>query len=205
MELVHEEWQHRNSDVKKAHEIKTTDKGVNPLHDIKGNMTHNSNGQIYTWDIENRLDSAQVPLGTIPETYVTHTYRYNALGSRVSKTIGAVSTVFVNDGLQEICEYENGTFARSYVIISGGLILTFLERGGNRAMCKISLGELLVLVLSAIGLLVLNLIPNVTEQRILRSNSSRPTTMPSEFAYGSHSPAQWSYSLFFTSIHRVRS
>jgi len=33
----------------------------------------------------------------------------------VSKTVGALTTVFVNDGLQEIAEYENGTLARSYV------------------------------------------------------------------------------------------
>jgi len=97
-----------------AHEIIGTDQGATPEHDFKGNLTKNSNKQEYIWDIENRMATAKVPTG-IPDTFYTHTYAYDALGRRVSKTVGTVTTVFVNDGLQEICEYENGAFARSYV------------------------------------------------------------------------------------------
>jgi len=85
----------------------------NPLtYDLKGNLTGNSNGQGYVWDFENRMSSAVVGANTA-------TYAYDALGRRVSKTFGGVTTVFVNDGLQEIAEYEGvfvvGSPARSYV------------------------------------------------------------------------------------------
>jgi len=60
------------------------------------------------------MKQATVPVGA-PGIVGTHTYAYDALGRRVSKTVGSLTTVFVNDGLQEIAEYENGTLARSYV------------------------------------------------------------------------------------------
>jgi len=97
-----------------AHEIRQVG-ATNVTHDAKGNLTANSNGQSYTWDIENRLKQATVPSGSTVGVVGTHSYAYDALGRRVSKTVGATTTVFVNDGLQEVCEYENGTFARSYV------------------------------------------------------------------------------------------
>jgi len=97
-----------------AHEIKQIG-ATSVLHDLKGNLTAHSNGQTYIWDIENRLNQAVVPAGSTMGVVGTHAYAYDALGRRVSKTVGATTTVFVNDGLQEICEYENGTFTRSYV------------------------------------------------------------------------------------------
>jgi RHS repeat-associated protein len=72
-------------------------------------LTGNNNGQIYAWDIENRLTTA-----TDSQNNTLGTYTYDALGRRVSKTVGANTTVFVSDGLQKICEYENGTLARAY-------------------------------------------------------------------------------------------
>jgi RHS repeat-associated protein len=83
-------------------------------YDVKGNLTGNNNGQIYAWDIENRLTSASVPVNCPDGIAGTHTYTYDALGRRVSKTVGGNTTVFVSDGLQKICEYENGTLARAY-------------------------------------------------------------------------------------------
>jgi RHS repeat-associated protein len=86
--------------------------GINatPLaYDLKGNLTDNSNGQNYAWDFENRLTTA-----TDNQNNTLCTYTYDALGRRVSKTVGANTTVFISDGLQKICEYENGTLARSY-------------------------------------------------------------------------------------------
>jgi RHS repeat-associated protein len=86
--------------------------GINntPLtYDVKGNLTGNNNGQIYAWDIENRLTTA-----TDSQNNTLGTYTYDALGRRVSKTVGANTTVFVSDEMQKICEYENGTLARAY-------------------------------------------------------------------------------------------
>jgi RHS repeat-associated protein len=78
-------------------------------YDVKGNLTGNSNGQTYAWDIENRLTTA-----TDNQNNTFGTYTYDALGRRVSKTVGGNTTVFISDGLQKICEYENGTLARAY-------------------------------------------------------------------------------------------
>jgi RHS repeat-associated protein len=89
-------------------------------YDEKGNLLTNSNGQVYTWDYENRLVAAGVPAGCPQGIEGTHTYSYDALGRRVSKTVGAATTVFVSDGLQEICEYVSSAgvppaLVRSYV------------------------------------------------------------------------------------------
>jgi RHS repeat-associated protein len=97
-----------------VHEITTVD--ATPLvHDLKGNLTTNKNGQVYAWDIENRLTTATVPAGCADGVTGTHSYTYDALGRRVSKTVGGNTTVFINDGMQEIAEYINGTFSQSYV------------------------------------------------------------------------------------------
>jgi RHS repeat-associated protein len=97
-----------------VHEITTID--ANPLvHDVKGNLATNKNGQTYAWDIENRLVSATVPAGCPDGIAGTHGYTYDALGRRVSKTVGGNTTVFVSDGMQEIAEYVNGAFSQSYV------------------------------------------------------------------------------------------
>jgi RHS repeat-associated protein len=97
-----------------VHEITTVD--ATPLaHDLKGNLTTNKNGQVYAWDIENRLVSATVPAGCPEGVTGTHTYTYDALGRRVSKTVGGNTTVFISDGMQEITEYVNGAFSQSYV------------------------------------------------------------------------------------------
>ena len=100
-----------------SHEIQTITNGVAStlFHDPKGNLTVNKNGQGYEWDIENRLKAATVPAGAVEGIVGTHSYAYDALGRRVSKTVAGVTTVYVNDGLQEIAEYENGVLARQYV------------------------------------------------------------------------------------------
>jgi RHS repeat-associated protein len=91
-----------------VHEL--TAVNATPLaYDLKGNLTGNSNGQTYAWDIENRLTTA-----TDSQNNTLGTYAYDALGRRVSKTVGGNTTIFVSDSLQKICEYENGVLARSY-------------------------------------------------------------------------------------------
>jgi RHS repeat-associated protein len=110
-----------------VHEITTVD--ATPLaHDVKGNLTQNKNGQVYAWDIENRLTIA-----TDNQNNTLGTYTYDALGRRVSKTVGAITTVFVSDGMQEIAEYVNGTFSQSYVY--GSYIdepLLKIDNAGNK-------------------------------------------------------------------------
>jgi RHS repeat-associated protein len=110
-----------------VHEITTID--ATPLvHDLKGNLTQNKNGQIYAWDIENRLTTA-----TDNQNNTLGTYTYDALGRRVSKTVGANTTVFISDGMQELAEYVNGTFSQSYVY--GSYIdepLLKIDNAGNK-------------------------------------------------------------------------
>ena len=87
-----------------VHEL--TVRNGTPLHyDNKGNLTDNSNGQSYTWDVENRMQSATIAANPDP---IVATYAYDALGRRVSKTVAGLTTIFACDGIQEIAEYENG-------------------------------------------------------------------------------------------------
>ncbi len=83
-----------------VHEL--TQSGSNSLAyaDQKGNLTTDANGQVYAWDFNNRMQTATVSGGA------ASTYAYDALGRRVSKSVGsATATVYVSDGNQEIAEY----------------------------------------------------------------------------------------------------
>ena len=70
-------------------------------YDLKGNLTTNSNGQTYTWDFENLMESATVGADTAE-------YVYDAFRRRVKKTFDGNSTVFIYDGWRCISEYDNG-------------------------------------------------------------------------------------------------
>jgi len=97
-----------------VHEITSLAKTGSPTmalnHDAKGNLGLTQNGQALTWDIENRLASANPAPGLAGGQY-----KYDVLGRRLKKAVGSVSTVFVHDGDQVIAEYENGVLARRYV------------------------------------------------------------------------------------------
>ena len=70
---------------------------------MKGNLILNNNLQ---WDNENRLGRVDIPTGSPFGVPGTHTYAYDALGRRVSKTVNGVTTVFVNNAdWQEVAEY----------------------------------------------------------------------------------------------------
>jgi RHS repeat-associated protein len=84
-----------------AHELLTRN-ATSLTYDQKGNLTQHSNGQQYTWDYENRMQTAVNALAV-----QVGVYTYDALGRRVSKVTTAGTTVFVSDGLQEIAEYDN--------------------------------------------------------------------------------------------------
>jgi len=98
-----------------VHELLASD-AASLSYDPKGNLTQNRNAQIYTWDNENRLATATVPVGCPDGIEGTHTYKYDALGRRVAKTVDGVTTVFVNNAdWQEIAEYQGATLIQSYV------------------------------------------------------------------------------------------
>ena len=89
-----------------SHEL-TVVGGVSQTFDSKGNLTTHSNTQTYQWDFDNQLKQAAVPSGG-PGVVGTHTYTYDALGRRVSKSVGGGSPqtiVFVCDVSQVISEY----------------------------------------------------------------------------------------------------
>lgn len=62
-----------------VHELTAIDQTA-LAHDAKGNLTTNANAQTYDWDFDNRILSATVGANT-------HSYTYDALGRRVSKTV----------------------------------------------------------------------------------------------------------------------
>jgi RHS repeat-associated protein len=90
-----------------THEL-LTGGGSNVSTDTKGNITlipsslrPTDSGLSSVWDFDNRLVSA-----TTGSTTVTH--QYDALGRRVSHTIGSTTTIFVQAGQQTIADYTAG-------------------------------------------------------------------------------------------------
>lgn len=87
-----------------VHEV--TSIGVTPLaYDLKGNLTQNQDGALYSWDSENRLTAATVADTDYGVTDVA-SYRYDALGRRVQKTVYGMTTTFVHAGAQVIHEFD---------------------------------------------------------------------------------------------------
>ncbi len=64
-----------------VHEV-TAINGNSLTYDFKGNLASHSNSQLYTWDSENRMKSAN---GTLADDYIAAVYHYDALGRRVAK------------------------------------------------------------------------------------------------------------------------
>ena len=87
-----------------VHEV--TALGVTPInYDLKGNLTLNQDGSAYNWDSENRLTSATVSDANYG-TSDTATYRYDALGRRVQKTVYGMVTTFIHAGAQVVHEFD---------------------------------------------------------------------------------------------------
>jgi RHS repeat-associated protein len=87
--------------------------GVTPSYDSNGNMLSwgaTPNQNTYTYDSENRLRSAKSGIGALAR------YDYDALGRRISKTIGSTTTYFLPDLGEELAEYDtSGVILRRYV------------------------------------------------------------------------------------------
>ena len=102
-----------------VHEILSSQQGTDPAqalsHDDKGNLTANPDRlSTYTWDFDNRMASATVDGDTT-------TYRYDALGRRVQKTVTASGgapaevTTYICAGAQVLSELKNASHSVSYV------------------------------------------------------------------------------------------
>jgi hypothetical protein len=93
-----------------THELLTAS-SQSVTHDTKGNMLlipasvrANSSPLVLTWDIDNRMVSADVGADSVID--VTH--QYDALGRRVARTASSSTTVFVQVDQQAICDYASG-------------------------------------------------------------------------------------------------
>jgi len=77
-------------------------------YDATGNLT--SDGTFtYAYDYENRLISAN-------KTGTSAAYKYDPFGRRTEKTVGIVTTKYLYDGDQLICEYDNsGNLTAKYI------------------------------------------------------------------------------------------
>ncbi len=95
-----------------------------PENDVTWNMTYDENGNLtsvtnscgtttYTWDARNRLvgiegfDDACQPLSA--------SFKYDALGRRIEKTINGRTIQYLYDGLDIVQEIENGAVTVNYI------------------------------------------------------------------------------------------
>ncbi len=89
----------------------------NITYDENGNMTSVTNScgtTTYTWDVRNRLASIN---GFKPDcSSLTASFKYDALGRRIEKTINGVTTKYLYDGLDIIQEKnQSGTITANYI------------------------------------------------------------------------------------------
>jgi RHS repeat-associated protein len=95
-----------------------TDIGGNAAgYDLSGNLTSwiaPDGRQMYTYDAENRLRTAAVGGSSTASV----TYDYDPMGRRVSKTVGTTVTKFLQDGDEEIADYDGatGTLQHRYIM-----------------------------------------------------------------------------------------
>jgi RHS repeat-associated protein len=88
----------------------------NITYDNNGNMTSvtNSCGTTnYIWDVRNRLTGIS---GFKPDcSSLTASFKYDALGRRIEKTINGTTTKYLYDGLDIIQEKQNGVVTANYI------------------------------------------------------------------------------------------
>ena len=91
---------------------------VNLAHDLKGNLIFDGPRDM-VWDFDNRLAQATASSSATGQPIAGGTYRYDALGRRVQKTIingsDAGVRTFICAGAQVITEVDNGLYAGAYV------------------------------------------------------------------------------------------
>ena len=88
----------------------------NIVYDNNGNMTSvtNSCGTTnYTWDVRNRL--VAINGFNTDCTALTASFKYDALGRRIEKTINGRTIQYLYDGLDIVQEIENGAVSVNYI------------------------------------------------------------------------------------------
>jgi RHS repeat-associated protein len=88
------------------------------------NMTYDENGNLltltngcgttdYTWDVRNRLSS--ISGFNTDCSALSASFKYDALGRRIEKTINGVTTQYLYDGLDIVQEIENSVVTADYI------------------------------------------------------------------------------------------
>ncbi len=112
-----------------VHELLSID-GASLTYDAKGNLeTDPTKNHWYFWDEENRLRRVE----TIGGTSLIATYRYDALGRRVQKTVDGVVTTYAMAGAQVMEEHVDGQLSVAYAY--GAYVdepLVQVDAGGTR-------------------------------------------------------------------------
>ena len=111
-------------------------------YDLNGNLTTktaaNGNVTAYTWDASNRLTGITAP-------NLTASFRYDALGRRIEKTVNGDSVQYLYDGAQAIAEIRGN--AISATLLTGLAIDEAIARytdQGERTLLTDALGSVLV-------------------------------------------------------------
>jgi len=94
----------------------------NSSHDKNGNLVNDDVAE-YFWDYDHRsIDTAVLRAKNLltqvkrkSDGQVLGEYLYDALGRRISKTVGTVTTVFVYDGWRVISEYDDSISTSSFI------------------------------------------------------------------------------------------
>lgn len=76
-------------------------------YDANGNLTSDGVNS-YTWDALNQLE-------TISGPNLFASFAYDALGRRISKTVGGVTTQYLYDGNEIVAEIQGGTMTATYM------------------------------------------------------------------------------------------
>ncbi len=88
----------------------------NIVYDNNGNMlsvTNTCGTTTYTWDVRNRLVGIN---GFKPDcTSLTASFKYDAIGRRIEKTINGTTTQYLYDGQDIIQEKQNGVVTANYI------------------------------------------------------------------------------------------
>ena len=104
-----------NTTYNQANQMLTfNDKSI--TYDANGNMTSVTNAcgiTNYTWDVRNRL--AGISGFNTDCAPLTASFKYDALGRRIEKTINSKTINYLYDGLDIVQEIENGTVTVNYV------------------------------------------------------------------------------------------
>lgn len=89
-------------------------------YDVQGNLTRDEHQTALAWDAENRLVRARVtPDASVSGLGSIASYRYDALGRRIAKTVDGVTTLYLPAGAQTVVELTRPALPASQAAIDG--------------------------------------------------------------------------------------